>query len=78
MPTSRNTRSRAFWPRGCRVTLNSDDPPYFHTSIGREYAVAAEHFGLDDMALRAITRTAIAAGFAPAATRAEILERAGL
>ena len=63
---------------GCRVTLNSDDPPYFHTSVGREYAVAAEHFGLDDAALRAITRTAIEAGFAPAATREAILEHAGL
>ncbi len=63
---------------GCRVTLNADDPPYFHTSVGREYALAAEHFGLDDAALGAITATAIEAGFAPAATRAAILERAGL
>ncbi len=49
---------------GCRVSLNSDDPPYFHTSIGREYARAAEHFALDETALRRITAMAIDAAFA--------------
>ena len=44
---------------GCKVTLSSDDPPYFWTSLKREYEVAAEHFGLDDKALAAVTRTAI-------------------
>ena len=48
---------------GCKVTLNSDDPPYFWTSLAREYAVGAEHFGLDDAALTAITRTAIEAAW---------------
>ena len=37
---------------GCRVTLGSDDPPYFGASIGGEYGVARERFGLDDAALR--------------------------
>ena len=32
------------------MTLNSDDPPYFATSIGREYATAAEDFGLNEKA----------------------------
>ena len=41
---------------GARVTLNSDDPPYFHTSIGREYGQARDTYGLDDAALAGITR----------------------
>jgi adenosine deaminase len=49
---------------GVRLTLASDDPPYFGATIGGEYAVAAEHFGLDASALRDITRTAIEASFA--------------
>lgn len=48
---------------GVRVTLGSDDPPYFGTSVGGEYAVCRERFGLDDEALRDITRTAIEAAF---------------
>lgn len=56
---------------GCRVTLNSDDPPYFATSIGREYDLA----GLDRAALIDITRTAIGAAFADRATKAALLDR---
>lgn len=60
---------------GCKVTLNSDDPPYFWTSLKREYDVAREHFGLDDKALTAITRTAIEAAFVDRKTRAALLGR---
>lgn len=62
---------------GCRVTLNSDDPPHFQTSISREYAVAQEHFGLDEDGLRAVTRTAIEAAFVDEPTRAALLSRLG-
>jgi adenosine deaminase len=48
---------------GVKVTLGSDDPPYFGASIGGEYAVCSEHFGYDEQALREITRTAIEAAF---------------
>jgi adenosine deaminase len=62
---------------GCRVTLNSDDPPYFDTTVGREYAVAAERFGWDAARLLEATRTAIEAGFVDEATRARLMERIG-
>ncbi|HJP21489.1 MAG TPA: adenosine deaminase [Alphaproteobacteria bacterium] len=58
---------------GVAVTLNSDDPPYFATSIGREYDFAASHFGLDEAELRAITRTALEAAFVDAETKAALL-----
>ncbi len=60
---------------GCKVTLNSDDPPYFWTSLKREYDVAREHFGLDDKALTGITRTAIEAAFVDRKTKAALLAR---
>jgi adenosine deaminase len=60
---------------GCKVTLNSDDPPYFWTSLKREYEVAGEHFGLDAKALTAVTRTAIEAAFIDRKTRAALLSR---
>ncbi len=60
---------------GCRVTLSSDDPPYFATSIGREYANAAKWFGLSDAQLLGMTRTALEAAFVDDATKAELLSR---
>ena len=48
---------------GCKVTLNSDDPPFFHTNIGKEYENAHTNFGLSIDNLLDITRTAINAAF---------------
>jgi adenosine deaminase len=58
---------------GIPLTLGSDDPPYFGASVGGEYAVAREHFGLDDQQLVGITRTAIEASFAEPELRAKLL-----
>ncbi|TNE38143.1 MAG: adenosine deaminase [Alphaproteobacteria bacterium] len=61
--------------QGCVVTLNSDDPPFFKTSIGREYDAAAQHYGLDEAALTQITRNAIAAAFCDDALKEELSSR---
>jgi adenosine deaminase len=58
---------------GIPLTLGSDDPPYFGASVGGEYAVAREHFGLDDSELVAITRTAVEASFAEPELRSKLL-----
>lgn len=60
---------------GCKVTLSSDDPPYFWTSLKREYDIATEHFGMDEKALMATTRTAIEAAFVDRKTKAALLAR---
>jgi len=60
---------------GCKVTLNSDDPPYFWTTLKREYDVAAEHFGLSEAQLAGVTRTAIEAAFVDETTRAALLAK---
>ena len=60
---------------GCKVTLNSDDPPYFWTSLKREYDIAAEHFSMNDKALAAVTRTAVEAAFVDRKTKAMLLGR---
>jgi adenosine deaminase len=59
---------------GVPVTLGSDDPPYWDASIGGEYAVAAEQFGLEEDALREITRTALRAAFVEEDVRLRLLE----
>jgi adenosine deaminase len=54
---------------GVRVTLNSDDPPFFHTTLGAEYDLAR----VSEPELRAITRTAIESSFADPATKRRLL-----
>lgn len=60
---------------GVRVTLGSDDPPYFGASIGGEYALCREQFGLDDGTLRGITRSAIEAAFCDETLKQRLIER---
>jgi adenosine deaminase len=60
---------------GCKLTLNSDDPPYFWTSLKREYDIGREHFGMDDRALTAVTKTAVEAAFVDKKTKASLLAR---
>jgi adenosine deaminase len=60
---------------GVRVTLASDDPPYFGATIGGEYAVAHERFGFDEGELVEITRLAVRASFAEGAVKDSILRR---
>lgn len=56
---------------GVRITLNSDDPPFFHTTLGSEYDKA----GLGEKELRAVARTTIEASFADEATKQRLLKR---
>jgi adenosine deaminase len=62
---------------GVRLTLGSDDPPYFGATIGGEYAIAAERLGFDEDRLKAITETAIDAAFCDDTLKIELRERAG-
>ena len=66
---------RALKAAGVRVTISSDDPPFFHTSLKREYELASSVFGFSDAEIDAITRTGIEAAFVDEATRSELLAR---
>jgi adenosine deaminase len=59
---------------GVRVTLGSDDPPYFGASIGGEYAVCRDRLGFDEDTLRGITRTAIEAAFCEEALKQRLMQ----
>ena len=62
---------------GVRVTLGSDDPPYFGATIAGEYEVCAERMGFDLDDLREITRTAIDAAFCDDILKAALRGRLG-
>jgi adenosine deaminase len=48
---------------GVRITLGSDDPPYFGASVAGEYEVCAERMGFRETDLLDVTGTAIDAAF---------------
>ena len=58
---------------GVRVTINSDDPPMFATSLNNDYAVAAELLGLDEAGIAELAREGIRASFAPDEVKVRIL-----
>ncbi len=66
---------RALHSAGVRVTLNSDDPPFFHTSLAREYEVASTVMGFSDADILGMTRTAIEAAFVDEPTRQKLLAK---
>jgi adenosine deaminase len=60
---------------GVRVTLGSDDPPYFGATIEGEYAICAARMGFTDDDLREITGTAIDAAFCDEDLKARLRSR---
>jgi aminodeoxyfutalosine deaminase len=50
---------------GVPVTINSDDPPMFGTTIEQEYAVAARLLDLDEGGVADLARAAVDASFLP-------------
>jgi len=61
--------------RGVKVTVSTDDPPYFGTSMPNEYDRLADAFGWDGEVFAEIERTSIGAAFCDRPTRDAILKR---
>jgi len=60
--------------RGVPVTVSTDDPPFFHTTLGAEYDRLADTFGWEDEIIREVNITAAKAAFCDAATRDKLLK----
>src|SRR5262249_7069074 len=60
---------RALRDAGVVVTINSDDPAYFSTTLTDELRIAQTLLGLDDNGLRQLQLAALEASFAPPATK---------
>jgi adenosine deaminase len=60
---------------GCRVTLSTDDPPFFGTTMAREYALAAGALGPEHPALDGFAATALQAAFCDDALKAKLAAR---
>ena len=64
--------------RGVKVTVSTDDPPFFHTSLRGEYERLAEAFDWDDGVFETLNRWALDAAFCDKDTKekiAKLMER---
>ncbi|RME17741.1 MAG: adenosine deaminase [Alphaproteobacteria bacterium] len=60
---------------GVKVTVSTDDPPFFHTDMVREYEALAEAFGWTEADFAALNRVALEAAFCDEAARARVAQR---
>jgi adenosine deaminase len=63
-----------FFRREVKVTISTDDPPFFHTTMAREYEMLHEAFDWDEGVFAKIARTALDAAFCDAETKARLLK----
>src|SRR5271170_4601215 len=64
---------RSYFDQGLMLTINSDDPAMFRTSLVEEYALVQEAFGFTDEHLRELARNSFEASFLPAEKKIEFL-----
>jgi aminodeoxyfutalosine deaminase len=64
---------RSYFDQGLMLTLNSDDPAMFRTSLNQEYQLVQETFGFTDEHLRELARNSFEASFLPAEKKIEFL-----
>ena len=62
------------YDRGVKVTISTDDPPFFHTTMAREYDQLNRAFDWDEGVFASIARTSLDAAFCDADTKARILK----
>lgn len=60
---------------GVKITLNSDDPPFFKTSINNEYSIANTEFGFSENELLEITKNGIIYSFLDNITKQTLLSK---
>lgn len=60
---------------GIKTTLSSDDPPFFHTSLGEEYDAMADINGWSRDMMLGFTKRSLQAAYLDEATRSALLAR---
>jgi aminodeoxyfutalosine deaminase len=64
---------KSYFDQGMMITLNTDDPALFGTSLAREYQLAQDTFGFTDEHLRELARNSFEASFLGADEKLELL-----
>ena len=65
---------KKLFDQGIKITVNSDDPPFFNASIAGEYTVM-KNLGLSDDDLKLLTRNAIKSAFCDQHIKSQLLKK---
>lgn len=60
---------------GCIVTVSTDDPPFFHTTMTREYENLEKWFGWDDSDFAKLAKGSAQSAFCDESTKENLLKR---
>ncbi len=66
---------RKFFDQGLMITLNTDDPAMFQTSLTKEYEIAKQDFSFSDEHLRELARNSFEASFLPVEKKLRFLQQ---
>ena len=61
--------------RGVKVTVSTDDPPFFHTTMTDEFDMLARTFDWEEEVLMDLNRVALEAAFCDEATRKAVARK---
>jgi aminodeoxyfutalosine deaminase len=74
-PSAEQHSLRELFDAGVLVTLNTDDPEMFRTTLSREYQIAQEIFGFNETELKHLVMNSFRASFLPEAKKREGLAK---
>lgn len=74
-PELREHPVKKLFDEGLMITLNTDDPSMFQTSLGKEYELAQQEFGFTEDQLRELARNSIEASFLPVEKKLRFLKQ---
>ena len=74
-PSFRKHPIGEMYDRGVKVTVSTDDPPFFHTTMAREVDRLSDAFDWDKGVFHKIALTALEAAFCDAETKAKLLKK---
>lgn len=74
-PSPEQHSARELFDAGVMVTLNTDDPDMFRTSLAHEYQIAQNALGFTDEELRELARNSFRGSFLPEARKRDFLAK---
>ena len=74
-PDTNSYPIKKLWNLGLNVTVLTDDPPFFHTDMTKDYAASSRALGWGKEDFKALNETSLSAAFCSNNTKDELIKR---